>query len=150
MPSSFVVSKSGPDHGTVADGAGLVRAVFEDGWNRQDFESVLGIFAEQFDFHIGGTSKTLDVGDLERIVATWHRGFSDFRFEIHTIVSSGDRAAVHATLTGTHDGLWRDLPPTGNTVRVEHMFFFRFERGRIAEVWELLDRGEFRRQLVGD
>jgi len=30
------------------------------------------------------------------------------------------------------------------------MFFFRFEAGRIAEVWELLDRPALERQLAGE
>jgi predicted ester cyclase len=29
------------------------------------------------------------------------------------------------------------------------MLFFRFEHGRMVEVWELLDRSDLRRQLLG-
>ena len=78
----------------------------------------------------------------------WHAGFPDFRFDIHAVVASGERAAVHATLRGTHRGQWHGLEPTGRSINVEHMFFLRFEEGLVVEVWELLDGSELRRQLT--
>ncbi len=127
----------------------MARALFENVWNRRDFETAEVLLAERIQLHIGATSRTTTVGELRDIVDTWHEGFSDFRFDIHSVVSSGDRAAVHATLEGTHDGPWGGLDPTGRTIAVEHMFFLGFEDGRIAEVWELLDRAELHSQLSG-
>lgn len=126
------------------------RAVFEDLWNRQDFSSAEELLDTDFTFHIGGTSNTMSISELKRIVDRWHTGFEDFTFDVHAVVSSNDRAAVHATLTGTHTGEWNALRPTGREVRVEHMFFLRFEDNRIVEVWELLDRTELHRQLAGE
>ncbi len=135
---------------TAMDHSDAVKAVFEKGWNEQDFESIDGVLANEFEFHIGGTTRVMSVDELREIVATWHLGFSDFRFETHAIVSAEDRAAAHTTLVGTHDGPWGGLDATGRSVSIEHMFFFRFEDGRIVEVWELLDRSEIRRQLTAD
>lgn len=91
----------------------------------------------------------MTIPELRDIVDAWHRGFSDFGFDLHAVVSSEDRAAVHATLHGTHDGPWDGLEPTHRTVSVEHMFFLRIEGARIVEVWELLDRSDLRSQLAG-
>lgn len=130
------------------DVVAAVRAVFEEGWNQERFETIEPLFAEKFTLHIGDTSRTTTVGELREIVGRWHEGFPDFRFEIHAVVASGDRAAVHATLWGTHDGPWGDLDATGRSISVEHMFFFRVEDDRLVEVWELLDRDTLRRQLT--
>ena len=127
----------------------IARATFDDIWNRQDFSKAEDLLASEFVFHIGGTDRTMGIAELQEIVARWHKGFEDFAFDVHAVVSSDDRAAVHATLTGTHTGEWNGLQPTGKQVKVEHMFFFRFDGGRIVEVWELLDRSELRRQLAG-
>lgn len=124
-----------------------MRAVFEEGWNDQRFENVEAYFEESFSFHIGGDSRPTTVDELRTIVRRWHGGFPDLRFDVHTVVASGDRAAVHATLRGTHLGRWGDLDPSGRSMAVEHMFFFRLEDERIVEVWELLERDEMRRQL---
>ncbi|WP_278237435.1 ester cyclase [Isoptericola sp. AK164] len=60
-----------------------------------------------------------------------------------------DVAAVHATLHGTHRAPWQGLAPTGRTIAVEHMFFFRFTEERITDVWEMLDRPAMTAQLQG-
>lgn len=57
-----------------------------------------------------------------------------------------DRAAARLVHSGTHQGAWRGLPPTGRTIEVEEMMFFRFEDGRIGEVWEVTDEHAERKQ----
>lgn len=131
------------------DVVAAVRAVFEEGWNQEQFETIEPLFSDTFALHIGETDRVTTVGELREIVRRWHVGFPDLRFEIHAAVSSGDRAAVHATLRGTHDGPWGDLDATGRSIEVEHMFFFRVEDDRLVEVWELLDKDTLRRQLTG-
>lgn len=127
----------------------VVRAVFEEAWNAQRFDNVEGALAESFSLHLGGASRLTTVDELKAIVAGWHEGFPDFRFDVHAVVASGGRAAVHATLYGTHRGRWNGLEATGRSITVEHMFFFRLENDQIVEVWELLERVELRRQLTG-
>jgi hypothetical protein len=89
----------------------------------------------------------MELDDLKQIVQDWHEAFPDLRFDVHSIVASDGRAAVHATLCGTHQGPWQGLPGTGRTIEVEHMFFFRFDGERISDVWELLDSAQLRGQL---
>lgn len=132
------------------DAEKMVRAIFEEAWNQQRFDTIEPFFKDEFSFRVGGATRITTVGELRELVREWHRGFPDFRFDIHAIVASAGRAAVHATLSGTHRGEWRGLDPTGRSIAIEHMFFFLFEEDRVAEVWELLDRGELRRQLTGD
>ncbi len=90
------------------------------------------------------------VAALRDIIMRWRVGFPDLHFEVRAVVATGDRAALHATLTGTQRGAWGGLEPTGRSINVEHMYFFRFAEGRIAEVWELLDRPALERQLAGE
>jgi predicted ester cyclase len=52
--------------------------------------------------------------------------------------------------TGSQQGPWRELEPTGRSVEVEEMMFFRFEDGLLVELWEVFDEHEMRRQLAGD
>lgn len=124
------------------DHAELARAVFDEGWTQQDFSRV-GDALRSVRLHVGGATRELDLDAVRAIISGWHASFSDFRFEVHTVVASGDHAAVHATLHGTNDGPWRGEEPTGQTVAVEHMFFLRFDGDRVVEVWELLDRDAF-------
>jgi len=129
--------------------AAAIRTVFEDGWNRGDFSRLDGVLAGEIVHHSGGTSRAMSLEDLESVVKRWRTGFPDLEFELHAVVASAETGAAHLTLRGTHEGLWGGLEPTGKRIEVEHMFFFRFDEGRIAEVWELLDRSALRSQLGG-
>ena len=47
------------------DRAGLVRAIFDEGWNAVRFDVVAPALSA-FQFHIGGKSRALDVTELRR------------------------------------------------------------------------------------
>ncbi len=128
----------------------IARVVLEVGWNRQEFSDVHRLFADEFQLHVGGATRITNGNELEAIVGVWHAAFPGFRFDIHSITADGHIAAVHATLHGTHEGPWGDLPPTGRSIAVEHAFLLSIEDGLVAEVWEILDRSSFEAQLTGD
>ena len=134
----------------VMDRVDAVRQVFEAAWNREHFGPLEEILATEFSFHMGGQTRTMNVADLREIIARWRTAFPDLRFDMHAVIADGDRAAAHATLNGTHEGIWSDLDATGRSIHVEHMFFFRFDHERIVEVWELLDRPALQRQISED
>jgi len=125
----------------------IVETIFEDGWGAERFDSIETALAE-FRFNVAGTARTMTVDDLRSVVRSWRVGFPDLRFEIHLVVETGPDIAVHATLHGRQLGIWRDVPPTGRRIEVEHVFVFRFVDDRVTEVWEVLDREALERQLT--
>jgi len=128
----------------------VARVVFEEGWNRQDFSNVQRLVAGEFPLHVGGDTRLTNANEFAAIVGSWHAAFPDFRFDIHSITADDHMAAVRATLHGTHEGFWGDLPPTGRSIAVEHAFFLSIEDGLVTEVWEILDRSALETQLTSD
>lgn len=63
----------------------------------------------------------------------------DFHWAIEHLVASGDLLAVQLTDTGTPEGEWLGITPTGRSFRITEMAFYRFRDGRIAEMWFVLD-----------
>jgi predicted ester cyclase len=51
----------------------------------------------------------------------------------------GDKVVSRNTVTGTHQGEYRGLPPTGKSITYNEIFIFRFVGGRIAEIWGVVD-----------
>ncbi|MFD1514051.1 ester cyclase [Halomarina rubra] len=74
-------------------------------------------------------------------------GFSDFTATVDDVVAGDDTVAMRVTLSGTHDGDFMDIAPTGESFEVENMVFTRLEDGRIAERWILPDMLGMLRQL---
>lgn len=125
----------------------IVRAIFEEGWNRAQFDSFAAYLGDEIVFHWRGKQLKTNLADLRRLVDAWHASFADLHFEVLDVLVDGNGAAVNLLFTGTQTGAWKDLPPSGRKARVEEMMFFRFEDGRLVELWEVFDEWELRRQL---
>ena len=66
-------------------------------------------------------------------------GFSDYHGEIQEILAEGDRIVVRTVWTGTQDGPFLGLPPSGRKLRFMTADFFRIENGKLAEHWDVVD-----------
>lgn len=59
--------------------------------------------------------------------------FPDQRWEITELLADGDHVAMCCTWTGTHDGPFMGMPPTGRRASVAHMYLFRLAAGQVIE-----------------
>ena len=66
-------------------------------------------------------------------------GFSDYHGEIQDIVAEGDKIVVRTVWTGTQDGPFLGLPPSGRNLKFTTADFFRIENGKLAEHWDVVD-----------
>lgn len=71
--------------------------------------------------------------------ATLLRAFPDIRVTVEDVIAEGDRIVFRNTVSGTHQGEYRGLPPTGKSITYDEIFIVRFSEGRIAEVWGIVD-----------
>lgn len=126
----------------------VVRSVFEDGWNRQEFDSFAGYLGDEIVFNYRGDRVHTDLAGLKELVAMWRQAFPDLEFQILDVVGDNDLVAINLILTGTHRGDWMGVPATGRRIEVEEMMFFRFDGDKIVELWEVIDEHQMRRQLT--
>ena len=68
-----------------------------------------------------------------------HRAFPDLHVSVEDVIAEGDRIAARNSVTGTHQGEYMGIPPTGRRVTYNEMFIVRFVDGRIAETWGVVD-----------
>ena len=61
--------------------------------------------------------------------------FPDFEATVEDVVTEGETVAMRVTLSGTHEGEFMGIEPTGESFRVGNMVFTRVEDGRIVERW---------------
>lgn len=124
-----------------------VHSMFEDGWNSGDTGVFDESIADSVLFHYAGSPREMTRGEMSEIVLRWREAFPDLRMDIQELVIRQDLAAARLTLTGTHEGPWAGAEPTGKQVSMALMMFFRFEDGKMVELWESDDQLGFRRQL---
>jgi steroid delta-isomerase-like uncharacterized protein len=109
--------------------------------NEKNYEEVLKNIAPEFERHdlaeaITDITGTGGVSNLLQIVSA---GFPDLRFEIPDIFGSGDRVTVRLIATGTHDGKFLNVPPTGKRIEINGIHIYRISGGKIVETWQLGD-----------
>jgi steroid delta-isomerase-like uncharacterized protein len=75
----------------------------------------------------------------EMVVARLYRAFPDLRITLEDLIAEGDKVVAKDTVTGTHQGEFNGLPPTGKSVAYNEIFIMRFANGRIAETWGVVD-----------
>jgi steroid delta-isomerase-like uncharacterized protein len=90
-------------------------------------------------FHAPVPSDMTGVQALKQVWVTLLRAFPDLHVAIEDVVAEGDKVVYRNTVTGTHQGEYRGLPPTGRSVTYNEIFIIRFADGRIAEIWGVVD-----------
>jgi steroid delta-isomerase-like uncharacterized protein len=76
---------------------------------------------------------------LKEVFARLHRVFPDLHITIEDLIAEGDKLVSRNTVTGTHQGEYMGIPPTGKSVTYNEIFIARFAGGRIAETWGVVD-----------
>lgn len=124
-----------------------VVSMFDGGWNRGEVGIFTSTIADTVRFHYAGSPRELNRDQMSSIVLQWREAFPDLHMEIEELIAEGDIAAARLTLSGTHQGIWGSAEPTGRQVSMALTMFFRFENGKMVEIWESDDQLGFRRQL---
>jgi steroid delta-isomerase-like uncharacterized protein len=76
---------------------------------------------------------------LKEVFARLHRAFPDLHITIEDLIAEGDKVVARNSVTGTHQGDYMGLEPTGKSVTYNEIFIFRFVNGRVAETWGVVD-----------
>jgi predicted ester cyclase len=83
-----------------------------------------------------------------RWVAPFQASFSDIAMDVVELIAEGDKVMGRFACSGTHTRDWRGHPPTGRRFeRVDEVYVFRLEDGRIVEAWGIEDNEARQRQL---
>ena len=113
-----------------------------DAMNTGDAELISQMVDEVFDpdvkqhtpFEATGTQAL-----KEGVVARLYRAFPDLHITLEDLIEEGDKVVEKDLVTGTHQGEFNGLPPTGRSVSYHEIFIMRFANGRIAEIWGVVD-----------
>jgi predicted ester cyclase/ketosteroid isomerase-like protein len=116
-------------------------------WNEGSLDVADQVYAPNQILHFRGKSIPFGPDVAKETVSTWRKAFPDFKFQIEDIVAEGDKLAVRYIFSGTHQGEFDGLAPTGRKFIVSQMCIIRFENGKMLEAWEDYDELGMMRQL---
>jgi predicted ester cyclase len=86
---------------------------------------------------------------LRRAFDQFRAAFPDWHQEIVELVAEDDTVVARFRCTGTHQGPWQGLQPTGRIMNIDEVYFFHIVDNRLARVWGLEDTWTRHQQLEG-
>jgi predicted ester cyclase len=84
---------------------------------------------------------------LKEVFARLHSAFPDLRVEVEDLIAEGDKVVSRNRVTATHRGEYMGVAPTGRTIEYDEIFIVRFDHGRMAETWGVVDIAAQMKQL---
>ena len=74
--------------------------------------------------------------------------FPDLHISLDELIAEDSQVFVRSTMTGTHDGEYKGIAPTGRNVATDCAEVYRIVDGKIAGYWCLLNVAGLMRQLT--
>lgn len=109
--------------------------LFETMINTADPKLAEKLVSDKAPFYTPASSEPLYGAEGYLSVVYWMRkGFSDVQWKLEEMISDDSRVAVRWTLTGTHDGEFLRVKPTGIKIKTTVMNFYYFnDEGKITQ-----------------
>lgn len=122
------------------------RAVVErylEAYNERDVAEIEDVLAPE----IESEGHRVDHDDLIAAVDDYWTAFPDCEHEVDRYVAAGDLVAVRTVFSGTHEGEYHGIGPTGESFAVTELMIFRVADGEIDGYWYAWDELGFWVQL---
>jgi predicted ester cyclase len=113
----------------------LVRHLIDEAINAGNMDVVDELFAPEM------------AGHAKRVFAAFRSAFPDWREEIVELIAEGNTVVGRFRCSGTHQGEFMGVPPTGRRMEVDEVYFLRVENGKFVDFWGLEDNLTRMRQL---
>ena len=107
--------------------------------DKQNFDAAIAMLAPDSKLYGQGGFESAKPDDLKPMFPAWFTAFPDYAHHIQDVIAKGDKVVVRTTYTGTHQGDFFGVPPTGNTFKYLGIHMLTIKDGKIVEAWILED-----------
>lgn len=123
---------------SVSENKIIATKIIEDIFNGNAPENLESLVSPQIVVH--DTDKEITgLEALKRGISNLHHGFPDLHYTIEDMMGENDKVNIRAIGAGTHKGSFRNIAPTGKTIRYTVILIWRFEDQQLAEHWSVSD-----------
>jgi len=126
---------------------GLVSKAIEEVWNQGNLEAVNRYFAEHYVDHTPLPGQDPGPEGYKQAVALIRAAFPDLHLTLDDVIAEEDKVSFRYTMSGTHQGEFMGMTPTGRAFSVAGMIFARAAEGKFTDRWAILDTISLMQQL---
>jgi len=128
------------------DAKSLLRRFYEE-TSVGNLDAVDELIADDFVDHEEFPGLEPDKEGVKKFFAMFRAAFPDARMEPHEMLADGDLVSCRATFTGTQQGEFMGVAPTGRRIEVNAIDILRFRDGQFVEHWGVMDAMTMMQQL---
>lgn len=128
----------------------VLRRFVDDVLNRGRFEVMTELVHPDYRYYGPDGGQITGRDGLQELIAGFRSAFSDLNARITTEIEDGPYAVATMVLTGTHDGDFDGMAPTGRQFELPIAIVTRFADRQIVEDREYYDTATMLTQLTGD
>jgi len=107
--------------------------------SQEDLSKLEEFLAPDFVSHSTPPGLAPGIEGVKQMVSIFQNAFPDMDAAIEDVVAEGDKVVVRFSATGTHQGEFFGIPPTGKRIRSTGINIFRIANGKIVEHWNNAD-----------
>jgi predicted ester cyclase len=132
---------------SVDENKALYRRWFEEVVTNGDLALADELLGAGYVLHFPGMPTPVDSAGHKQLVVAFRSGFPDWAERIDDVIGEGDKVVIRVTGSGTHDGEFQGIAPTGRRVSATGIGIGRIGGGRIVEAWAAYDALGLMQQL---
>ncbi len=125
----------------------FVRRHDEDVINRKDLSVLERDLSPDYVDHSAMPGTPTGMTGAKAMLSMIHGAFPDLKATIEDAIAEGDKVVVRKSWTGTHEGEFMGVAPTGKRVSFEGIVIWRIAAGQLVERWASIDRFAIMQQL---
>jgi steroid delta-isomerase-like uncharacterized protein len=126
----------------------LARRVLEEIFPANDVNALRQVISDDFVNHEAPAGTPPGLGAITMFMSLLDEAFSDQRWDIHDVLSEGDKVVIRCTHTGIHTGDYFGLPATGRRFAYRQIHIIRIRDGKGLEHWAVRDDASLMQQLT--
>ena len=116
-------------------------------WSNGQVTELDKILAPDFVCHFINGIEWKGIEGANNSITSHRKSFPDWKEEIVDMISEGDKVVTRYKSTGTQQGTFNGLDPTGKKVTIYETSIYRIANGKIAEQWGFPDALSLNNQL---
>jgi steroid delta-isomerase-like uncharacterized protein len=116
----------------------LAKRIIEDVFSRGNIDDLESLVTSEIVIH--DTDKELrGLEQVRQGIINLRTAFPDLQYTIEELLTDGDKVVARCKGAGTHKGVFRNIPATGEKMSYRVIFIWRFANGKLAEHWSVSD-----------
>jgi steroid delta-isomerase-like uncharacterized protein len=111
-----------------------VRRIYDELWNERRLEVADELIAEGGrNYDTGLVAQPFGTEEMRGTVRMVVYGFPDNVHLVEQVICEGETVVARVTFTGTHQGEFMGIPPTGRKIEITEIHIYRLEDGKAVE-----------------